>query len=148
MVIKRPKPEKIVVKLQEEGTLSLSEFCTDVVFTRQAVSKHLRTLTAANLVSYENTGRETHFRLEIERLEIANQFLNDVALKWDVSAAEKKSQSQLNLRVTIPESCHSSVVQHRSKRALSTPSPQSARRSAMPVFMVLGQYRDVKVRVI
>lgn len=80
----------LISRLQQEGTLSLSELCTDVVITRQAVSKHLRTLTEARLISFEKTGRETHFRLEIERLEIANQFLNDVAMKWDSTLARLK----------------------------------------------------------
>lgn len=86
----------LISRLQEEGRLSLSELCTDVVITRQAVSKHLRTLCAAKLVSFEKTGRETLFRLEIERLEIANQFLDDVAIKWDSTLARLKEKLEAN----------------------------------------------------
>lgn len=78
-----PRRVAIIEHLQKEGTLSLSALCEGADISRQAVSKHLKTMADARLVSVKKSGRETHFSLERERLEAANAFLDRVALQWD-----------------------------------------------------------------
>lgn len=78
-----PRRLAIVARLQQQDALSISALCEGTDVSRQAISKHLKALTEAQLVSSERTGRETRFSLETARLHEAIAFLNQVALKWD-----------------------------------------------------------------
>ena len=49
--------------LSARGTATATELTGELPMTRQAVSKHLATLSEAGLVSAERTGRETRYRL-------------------------------------------------------------------------------------
>jgi DNA-binding transcriptional ArsR family regulator len=49
--------------LADHGTATATELTGELPMTRQAVSKHLATLSDAGLVSSERAGRETRFRL-------------------------------------------------------------------------------------
>lgn len=82
----------IVARLQREGSLSISSLCEGTGVSRQAISKHLRTLADARLVSAERSGRERRYSLEPSRLEEANAFLVRVAAKWDRVLGRLKSQ--------------------------------------------------------
>ncbi|MCZ4279252.1 metalloregulator ArsR/SmtB family transcription factor [Kiloniella laminariae] len=73
----------LVKKLYSADALSISVLCEDMDVSRQAISKHLKTLTDARLVSSERSGRETLYSLEKEKLEEANAFLALVGEKWD-----------------------------------------------------------------
>mgnify|MGYP003626506067 CR=1 FL=1 len=81
----------IIDRLQKESSLSVSSICEGMSVSRQAVSKHLKTLTEARLVSAEKSGRETRYSLEFSRLEEANAFLVQVAAKWDNALERLKS---------------------------------------------------------
>ena len=86
-----PRRLAIVTRLQQQDALSISALCEGTDVSRQAISKHLKTLAEAQLVSSERTGRETRFSLEPARLHEANAFLNQVALKWDDALKRLKS---------------------------------------------------------
>lgn len=73
----------IVARLQEVDALSVSSLCEGMEVSRQAVSKHLKMLADAQLVSVVKSGREMHYSLELKRLEEANAFLVLVGTKWD-----------------------------------------------------------------
>lgn len=73
----------IVARLHQQDDLSISALCEGTDVSRQAISKHLKILSDAELVSSEKAGRETRYSLETVRLHEANEFLNQVALKWD-----------------------------------------------------------------
>jgi ArsR family transcriptional regulator, cadmium/lead-responsive transcriptional repressor len=49
--------------LADHGTATATELTGELPMTRQAVSKHLATLTDAGLVEGERAGRETRYRL-------------------------------------------------------------------------------------
>jgi DNA-binding transcriptional ArsR family regulator len=49
--------------LANHGTATATELTGELPMTRQAVSKHLATLTDAGLVEGERAGRETRYRL-------------------------------------------------------------------------------------
>lgn len=87
-----PRRIQIVSRLLEEQPLSISALCKGTDVSRQAITKHLRTLANAQLVTAEKTGRETRYSLELRRLENANAFLNSVAEKWDQALERLKSQ--------------------------------------------------------
>ncbi len=78
-----PRRLVIIARLQEEDSLSVSSLCDGMSVSRQAVSKHLKTLTEAQLVSAEKLGRETQYSLELARLNEAIAFLEQVGAKWD-----------------------------------------------------------------
>ncbi|MAS15376.1 MAG: transcriptional regulator [Nitratireductor sp.] len=86
-----PRRLAIVSRLQEEDALSISALCEGMDVSRQAVSKHLKTLSDAHLVSAEKSGRETRYSLELSRLEEANAFLVRVATKWDAALERLKA---------------------------------------------------------
>lgn len=57
-----PTRRKLLDLLHERGGRTLAELCAPLASTRQAVSKHLRLLEAANLVATLRRGREKlHF---------------------------------------------------------------------------------------
>lgn len=78
-----PRRLAIIARLQEGDSLSVSSLCDGMNVSRQAVSKHLRTLSEAQLVSAEKSGREMRYRLELPRLNEANEFLVQIGEKWD-----------------------------------------------------------------
>ncbi|MCY0095676.1 ArsR/SmtB family transcription factor [Hoeflea ulvae] len=78
-----PRRIAIVERLYGDGALSVSVLCEGMDISRQAVSKHLKTLADAQLVSSEKSGRETLYSLEKRKLVQANAFLAQVGEKWD-----------------------------------------------------------------
>lgn len=81
----------ILTRLQDQSALSISSLCEGTDVSRQAISKHLKTLVEAQLVSSEKSGRETRYSLEPLRLTEANAFLTDVGKKWDRALERLKS---------------------------------------------------------
>jgi DNA-binding transcriptional ArsR family regulator len=78
-----PRRLALVERLYSGDALSVSVLCKGMDVSRQAVSKHLKTLTDARLVSSERSGRETLYSLERRKLAEANAYLALVGDKWD-----------------------------------------------------------------
>jgi DNA-binding transcriptional ArsR family regulator len=51
--------------------------------TRQAVSKHLRILTACELVKQEQKGREIYYSLEVDKMKEIDQWLAQFREIWE-----------------------------------------------------------------
>ena len=62
---------------------SIAKLSADKALTRQAVTKHLRVLEEAGLVSSIRAGRESRFRLRPERLEELRSYLDRVSAQSD-----------------------------------------------------------------
>ncbi|MBL7711899.1 MAG: winged helix-turn-helix transcriptional regulator [Chitinophagaceae bacterium] len=70
--------------------------------TRQAVSKHLKILSECELVRAENQGREIYYRLEIDKMQEIDKWLEQFKKLWesrfnqldDVLARIKSDQKQ------------------------------------------------------
>lgn len=73
----------VVTRLGRGGALSATALSADAEVTRQAISKHLRVLEDAGLVTHERQGREVLYALEPARLESARVFLDVVSASWD-----------------------------------------------------------------
>ena len=86
-----PRRLAILARLQEEDSMSITSLCDGMDVSRQAVSKHLKTLSAAQLVSVEKSGRETLYNLRHSRIEEAKAFLVQVGKKWDSALERLKS---------------------------------------------------------
>jgi DNA-binding transcriptional ArsR family regulator len=59
--------------------------------TRQAVTRHLHALGNAGLVRDAKEGREHVFSLDLKRVEVARQYLDQVSAQWDAAAARLKA---------------------------------------------------------
>jgi DNA-binding transcriptional ArsR family regulator len=70
-----PSRRRLLDRLHESNGRTLAGLCDGLAMTRQAVSKHLAILEAANLVSSRRSGREKlHF--------INSVPINDIAERW------------------------------------------------------------------
>ncbi len=71
-----PVRRRLLDRLRQRNGQTLSELCTGMKMTRQAVSKHLGILEAANLVATEKIGREKfHYLNPVPIQEIADRWI-------------------------------------------------------------------------
>ena len=73
----------LLIKLSDGQTQSIVRLASDTRLTRQAVTKHLRVLEKAGLVSSIRVGRESQFTYNAEPIAAAKSFLDTVAAQWD-----------------------------------------------------------------
>jgi DNA-binding transcriptional ArsR family regulator len=91
----RPEPARVFAALGDPVRLALVEALADgrpksiaelahgLPITRQGVTKHLRVLERAGVLTAEHAGRETRFKAEAETLACARDYLARVAEGWD-----------------------------------------------------------------
>jgi DNA-binding transcriptional ArsR family regulator len=77
----------LVAKLCAEGPLSIARLSEGSGVTRQAVTKHLETLSEAGLVHGTRSGRQRIWELETKRLEKARRCLDLISDQWDSAIA-------------------------------------------------------------
>ena len=73
----------LVARPSAGGPHSIARLTVGSAVTRQAITKHLRVLSAAGLVRHTRRGRERIWQLEPARLEIARTFLAEISHLWD-----------------------------------------------------------------
>lgn len=78
-------------RLSTEGPLSITRLSAGSGMTRQAITRHLHALGKAGLLRDRTEGREHMFSLDLKRLEVARQYLDDVSAQWDAAAARLKA---------------------------------------------------------
>jgi len=76
---------KLVSRLSVEGPLSIVRLSEGTDITRQAISKHLRALSDAGLVTDTRNGRERIWQLAPKRLEAAREHLAQISRQWDAA---------------------------------------------------------------
>ena len=81
----------LVAKLCAEGPLSISRLSEGTGVTRQAITKHLRTLADAGVVHGTRSGRERIWQLETKRLEKARRCLDQISDQWDDAIARLRA---------------------------------------------------------
>ena len=86
-----PTRAGLVTRLSTDGPLSTTHLSKGTGVTRQAVTKHLRTLGRAGLVRDRQRGRETIWELEPKRLEKARRYLDQISSEWDAVIVRLKS---------------------------------------------------------
>lgn len=82
---------RLMHRLSTEGPLSITRLSVGSGITRQAITRHLHALEKAGLVQDRKEGREHVFSLDMKRLEVARQYLDDVSAQWDAAAARLKA---------------------------------------------------------
>ena len=73
----------IIESLSGGGRLSIARLTTGTRVSRQAVTKHLQTLSRAGLVRSQRRGRERLWELETARLARAGRYLEEISRHWD-----------------------------------------------------------------
>jgi len=90
---------QILDRLHIKGGLTLAELCENHDMSRQAVSKHLVLLEAANLVVTIRRGRE--------KLHYLNPVpINDIYMRWIGKFEQPQVQALFNLKQALKEINH------------------------------------------
>ena len=74
---------RLLARLSDGRSRSIVALSQDSELTRQAVTKHLRVLEEAGLVTSLRSGRESRFQYRPEPLVEARTWLDGVAAQWD-----------------------------------------------------------------
>jgi DNA-binding transcriptional ArsR family regulator len=78
-----PTRLELVTRLSDGQARSITQLTDGLGQTRQGVTKHLRVLEQAGLVSSIRIGRESQFAFRPEPIGQARSFLDAVAMQWD-----------------------------------------------------------------
>ena len=73
----------VLARLCQEGPLSIGRLSEGSQVSRQAVTKHLRVMANAGLVSGKRRGREHVWSLKPRRLDDARRALDVISRQWD-----------------------------------------------------------------
>lgn len=71
------------MRLSQDGPLSATDLADELPVTRQAVVKHLNTLSEAGLVTSDRRGREVLYGVVPSRLRTAASWIDEVGRLWD-----------------------------------------------------------------
>ncbi len=82
---------ELVRRLAEGGPASISALAGDFRISRQAVTKHLQSLAAAEVIDGRRAGREHVWKLNPGRLAEAQQWIGRVARGWDDALTRLKA---------------------------------------------------------
>ena len=80
-----PTRLEMLTTLADGGSLPIATLASRSRLTRQAVTKHLRVLEAAGLVTSHRVGRERRFAYGSEPIAGARHFLELVSGRWDAA---------------------------------------------------------------
>ncbi|HEY1099707.1 MAG TPA: metalloregulator ArsR/SmtB family transcription factor [Myxococcota bacterium] len=86
-----PTRLRLVRRLGRGPALSVAQLADELPVTRQAVSKHLRVLQGAGLVTPTKRGREQLYVLEAGRVDDARAVLDGISAGWDRALARLKA---------------------------------------------------------
>ena len=78
-----PTRRHVVATLARQQSATPTSLAAQLPMTRQAVTKHLVTLSAAGLVAPERVGRETRYALTPGGLTDAAAWMAEVGAQWD-----------------------------------------------------------------
>ena len=81
----------LVEQLGEASSLSITRLTAGTNLTRQAITKHLRVLQGAGLVTAVRRGREKLFQLEPQPIEAAKNALDEISRQWNHALARLKA---------------------------------------------------------
>lgn len=78
-----PTRRRVVETLSRTGEATATELSGGIPVSRQAVTKHLRALADAGLVSAHREGREVRYRLTPSPMRGAVRWMATVGAEWD-----------------------------------------------------------------
>jgi len=80
-----PTRLRLVARLCGGGPLSIARLTEGTEVSRQAVTKHLRTLENAGLVRSGRAGRERIWQVRTARLNEMRDYLQQISERWDAA---------------------------------------------------------------
>ncbi len=86
-----PTRLRLIRKLIDGKTYSISALSSGSEITRQAVTKHLTVLESAKLVSKVKDGRESLYALNPKPLKSLQEYLEIISSQWDQTLENLKS---------------------------------------------------------
>jgi DNA-binding transcriptional ArsR family regulator len=87
---------RLLDQLSNEGPLSATDLAPSYPISRQAVVKHLGTLTDAGLLVPERRGRDVLYRVQGEPMAAAAAWLVDIGARWDERLDALRSQLEVD----------------------------------------------------
>lgn len=75
----------LLTRLSDGQSRSIAGLSANAAITRQAVTKHLRVLEKAGLVSRCQVGRESRYGLRPQPIPDLQSYLSQVSAQWDVT---------------------------------------------------------------
>jgi len=81
----------LLAKLSDGQSRSIAKLSADTRLTRQAITKHLRVLETAGLVSSTRLGRESQFAFRPEPIAEMRSYLDTVSRQWDDALSRLRS---------------------------------------------------------
>jgi DNA-binding transcriptional ArsR family regulator len=80
-----PTRLSLLARLSDGAARSIARLCDGAPLTRQAVTKHLRVLEDAGLVSRSRVGRESRYAYRPQPVAEARAYLDGVSAQWDAA---------------------------------------------------------------
>jgi DNA-binding transcriptional ArsR family regulator len=87
-----PTRRQLFALLGERGEASATELARELPVTRQAIQKHLGTLSAAGLVAARRSGREVLYHPTPAPMSEAMEWMAEVGAQWDERLAALERQ--------------------------------------------------------
>jgi len=87
-----PTRLQVVEALANEGEMTATELAEQIPVTRQAISKHLSTLSEAGLVAAETRGREVRYHLTPAPMRQAVAWMAETGAEWDERLARLRAR--------------------------------------------------------
>ncbi len=87
-----PTRRRLLARLGTGGEASATDLARDLPVSRQAVQKHLSTLSAAGLVAARRSGREVLFHPTPAPMSEAMAWMAEVGAQWDERLAALERQ--------------------------------------------------------
>jgi len=81
----------LVSRLCDGQSRSIAQLTHGLGLTRQGVTKHLRVLERAGVVSSTRVGRESQFSYEPEPVRTVQSYLDTVSVQWDDALSRLQS---------------------------------------------------------
>ena len=75
----------VLEMLAAQGAASASAIALKLPISRQAITKHLKILEHAGLVSRRRLGKEIQFQVEAHQLAATGRWMQRIAARWDPS---------------------------------------------------------------
>ena len=88
---------QLIARLSDGQSRSIAQLTQGLGQTRQGVTKHLRVLEEAGVVSSHRVGRENRFTYVPEPMEDARSYLDTVCRQWD--------EALMRLKALVEEPC-------------------------------------------
>ena len=81
----------LVARLGAGGPLSIAQLTEGSDVTRQAITKHLNVLADAGLVRDSWQGRERIWEFDVQRLDDARRYIDEISEQWNRALLRLKS---------------------------------------------------------